>query len=131
MIVVLDASAAAEIAFNRSESKEFESHLADAVHVLAPHLFVAEVANAAWKHHRFGELSRAEAEAALEKMLSLPDELADDQDLAAEAFALACRLRKPSHDMFYLALARRHNARVLTMDKALRDAAGRYLSEPV
>jgi predicted nucleic acid-binding protein len=43
-----------------------------------------------------------------------------------EAFALAGRVRAPAYDMFFLVLARRNGALLLTDDKALKENAGRY-----
>jgi predicted nucleic acid-binding protein len=121
--VVLDASAAIEVALARRLSAPLAAVLREADAVLAPDLLVAEVVNTIWKYHRFENLSLDACDRALEAALGLVDTLVACRGLAGEAFLLARIARRPAYDMFYLALARSRDAVLLTTDAALRKEA--------
>ena len=126
MRLVLDASAALEIVLERSRAGDFMVAIQEADTVLAPELLVPEVVNAIWKYHQFDHLDLNTCDRALELAIGLADDLVSCKDLWREAFLLARKNRKPAYDMFYIALARRENAGILTMDKALRKEAERH-----
>ena len=123
MIVVLDASAAVEVVFNRKHVQLFQEHLAEADWVISVDLFVAEVTNVFWKYHAFEDLPIDLCETSLERALKLIDNFELTIDLYSEAFALSCQINHPVYDSMYLALARRKNAIFLTMDKKLQTQA--------
>lgn len=125
MRVVLDASAALEIALQRSHAAALASVLEEADVVLAPELFVPEVVNTIWKYHQFEHLNLTVCDRALETALGLVDALVSSKEIYGEAFLLARTARRPAYDMFYLALARREDAILLTMDAALKKEAER------
>lgn len=125
MRLVLDASAAIEVAMSRGKAAKFAQVLEEADEVLAPDLFVPEVVNTLWKYHQFEDLSQSACERALSHALSLVDAFVPCSDLYREAFLLARTARRSAYDMFYLALARREDAALLTTDKALgKEAEG-------
>jgi predicted nucleic acid-binding protein len=126
MIVVLDVSAAAEILLHRAEAARLGRCVEEAEWVLAPALYTAELCNVFWKYHEFHSLSRETSEQAITQGMALPDTFSDDRELQREAFAMACLCRRPVYDMFYLVLARRHSASLLTMDKSLRALARKH-----
>jgi predicted nucleic acid-binding protein len=121
--VVLDTSAAVEVALNRKRAAELARILADAEVVIAPDLLIPEVTNVIWKYHQLEDLDLASCEKALTVALTLPDRLVATIELHSEAFLLARTLRRPAYDMFYLALARREDAALMTLDSALRKEA--------
>jgi predicted nucleic acid-binding protein len=125
MKVVLDASAAIEVALARRLSAPLVAVLREADTVLAPDLFVAEVVNTVWKYHHFEGVSLDVCDRTLEAALGLVDTLVACRDLASEAFLLARIARRPAYDMFYLALARSRDAVLLTTDAALKKEAAR------
>ena len=125
MRLVLDASAAIEVALNRSKAQQFAHALEEADEVLAPELLVADVVNTVWKYQQFENLSLNTCDRALELALGLVDVLVSCKELYREAFLLARTTRRPAHAMFYLALARREDAPFLTTDAALRKEAER------
>jgi predicted nucleic acid-binding protein len=125
MRVVLDAVAALEVVLQRSRAARFASILEEADVVLAPELFVAEVVNTVWKYHRFEQLALTTCDRLMEAALGLVDALVSCGEVHREAFLLARIARRPAYDMFYLALARREDATILTTDTALRKEAGR------
>jgi predicted nucleic acid-binding protein len=121
--MVLDASGAIEVALNRKLGPQITGILADADVVLAPELFVPEVVNAIWKYHHFHQMSLPQCDQALERALGLVDTLVSNKEIWSEAFLLARTTRKPAYDMFYLALASREDAALITTDAALRRQA--------
>lgn len=126
MMIVLDTSAAVDLVLHPAQREKESDLLADAKWVLAPTLFVSEVANVFWKYHAFHHLPQEQAEQAMELAQALPDALADDRELYTEAFAMACRTGHPVHDMLYLVLARRNNALLMTRDQALKKLAAKH-----
>jgi len=125
MRLVLDASAAIEVALDRGQARQFAQVLEEADEVLAPELLVPEVVNTVWKYHQFENLNLGTCDRALEFALGLVDVLVPCKDLYREAFLLARTSRRPAYDMFYLALARREDAAFLTTDSALKKEAER------
>ena len=126
MRLVLDASAALEIVLERSRAGDFMRAIQEADTVMAPELLIPEVVNAIWKYHQFDRLDLNTCNQALELAIELADDLVSCRDLWREAFLLARKNRRPAYDMFYIALARREDAAILTMDKALRKEAERH-----
>lgn len=57
MIIVLDASAAIEIALNREHSNTFREILRNSDLVIAPDIFPSEITNVFWKYASFSEMS--------------------------------------------------------------------------
>jgi len=123
MIVVLDASAALEMALARTEGPRFRAMLAGAELVLAPDIYPSEVTNAFWKYHAFESLSVETCMAGIEYCTGLVDDCRDTRDPGREAFAEAVRLRHPVYDLYYLVLARRNGACLLTRDKTMMKLA--------
>ena len=126
MIVVLDVSAAVEILMHGADSARLERTVTEADWIYVPALYTSELVNVVWKYHRFSGLPLARCEKAIAQGLELPDVVCDDRDLQREAFAMACSCRRPAYDMFYLVLARRHAARLLTLDRSLRTLAAKH-----
>ena len=125
MIVVLDASAAIEIAMDRGKAARLADEIEAAGSVLSPDVLVPEVSNAIWKYQQFHNLEIADGEPILDRALRLVDELVPSRQLFRDALTLARMLRKPVYDMFYLALARREGAILMTLDPALKKDAER------
>jgi predicted nucleic acid-binding protein len=123
--IVLDAGAALEVALNRKGAAELSARLNESDEVLAPELFVPEVVNAIWKLHHFGNLSLSACDGALEVLLEFIDTLVSCKELYREAFLLSRTTRRPAYDMFYLALAKREDAALMTLDRVLRKEAVR------
>jgi predicted nucleic acid-binding protein len=121
--MVLDASGAIEVALNKKLGPQITETLADADVVLAPELFVPEVVNTIWKYHHLQQMSLPECDRALERAFGLVDTLVSNKEIWSEAFLLARTAGKPAYDMFYLALARREDAALVTLDAALRRLA--------
>jgi predicted nucleic acid-binding protein len=123
LIAVLDASAAVRTVMD--PETPFRDLLDKADLVIAPELIVAEVCSAFRKYLRARVLPRVQAEQAAERALALVDHMQPMDELVAEVFALASRSESSVYDLFYLALAQRTGATLLTADIPLRQAAAR------
>jgi predicted nucleic acid-binding protein len=133
LTAVLDASTAVRVTLNPAQEPGLSALLEQAELVLAPQLLAAEVANTYWKYFLTGRLAPAAAEMGLRSSLDLVDEFVPLEPLSAEALELAMAAKHPVYDMFYLVLARRHAAVLLTADKTLAEYARRLgvrLGEP-
>ena len=120
-MIVLDASAAVRTVMDKDSP--FQAMLKTADLVIAPELIVAEVCSAFRKYVRARVLSSVEAEKLIERALSLVDQMQPLRELVPAVLALASRIDTSVYDIFYLALARRTGATLLTADLALRKAA--------
>jgi predicted nucleic acid-binding protein len=123
MIAVLDASGAVRTAMD--PESPFRDALETADLVIAPDLFVAEVCSAFRKYVRAKVVSAAHAEESIERALALVDKTQPMRDLVGEVLALTSRTDSSIYDLFYLALALRTGATLLTADVALRRVASK------
>lgn len=130
MICVLDTSAAFEVALNGSHAEQFRSLLKEADTVISSSLYLAEIPNVIWKYVRAGQLSESDGSVLLAELYQYVDEFTDCPENAVESLHEAVRLGHPIYDLFFLTLARRNNATLLTMDKRLSDLA-KELGVPV
>ncbi len=121
MNAVLDCSAAIEIA----RGTERGGCLRDAIaldmggKLMAPELYYAEVGSACSKYYRAGITDMATTKAIARDALDLVDETRPLAPLYAEAMAESLRLGHSIYDMFYLVLARREDATLITCDRRL------------
>ncbi len=123
MITVLDANAAIRLSLGQAGHEPVAEILKKADWVVAPSLYLYEIANVMWKYYQGGTLSQ---EALKQKTLScagLIDELLSAADLYAECFDLACRLGHPAYDMAYLATCRKKEAGLISFDRKMLDMA--------
>ena len=123
MIVVLDANAALEIALNREQAKEFKELLRQSDVVIAPDIFPSEITNSLWKYARFAQVSGEKCEQALDYCMDLIDDLIETRSICREVFAESIKRKHPAYDIFYLVLARRNNASILSRDKKMKRLA--------
>ncbi len=91
--------------------------------LLAPELILAEAANAFWKSCRAGYMTHAEMLGAVTQLPGFFEVLAPLRGLAYDAAGISLGLNHPAYDCFYLALARRESAPLVTADKRLATAA--------
>ena len=123
MIIVIDTSSAAEIVMQRTHAEPHARYIEDAEWVIAPVLYIAEIANVFWKYHVIDDMPLQICETNTDNAVAIPDDYIHESELYKEAFALGCQTRMPVYDMFFLALARRQNAYLLTLDKKLKRTA--------
>ena len=123
MISVVDASAAVEIALDKERAQEFKRALADSEIVLAPDLFVSEVTNTFWKYRTLTDISDAQCVAAIQFCLEMVDDFVSTKELWREVFSQSVTSKHSVYDVFYLVVARRNSARLVTCDKKLKHLA--------
>lgn len=123
MIIVLDASAAVEIALNRAHSTQLREILRKADLVLAPDTFPSEITNVFWKYASFSAMPIDQCEKGIDYCIDLIDEYRETKTMCREVFAESLNNHHPSYDLFYLVLARRFNASILTIDKKMKERA--------
>jgi predicted nucleic acid-binding protein len=118
-MVVVDASVAIKWFILEPEREAARRLLASRDRLLAPELVVAEVANALWKRGVSGEADVQQAPATAAALPRFFGRLFALAPLAGRALAIANDLGHPVYDCFYLALAERENAQLVTADRRL------------
>lgn len=120
MTVVLDTCAAFEIAFKGKNFQKYSEILEKAERVIAPTLYDAEVANVLWKYVKAGYIDEQNAQLIMALLLKLVDSYSDTSELAVEALHEAVRLNHTVYDLYYMVLARRNGAVLLTVDEKFK-----------
>lgn len=123
-VVVVDASVAIKWSLLESHSAEAGALLQDwrgrQVELLAPELFIYEIASALAKHVRFGELSLEQAIGHLEAFLTSDVRLSRIDEHHIRALELSAHFRlTAAYDAHYLALAEAHDCEFWTADERL------------
>lgn len=126
MNIVCDANVTVNSVLDFPIAPKLTSLINNAAFIVVPDLYICEVTNVFWKYHQFQAMGLQECERGIDKCLTIPDSIISGTTLAEEAFSLACLSRHSVYDCFYLVCARRHNATLLTMDKALVTAGKKY-----
>ncbi len=121
--LVLDASAALRLVLGFPEANKLAAQLERTSVVMVPGLYCSEVANGLWKYVSAGQMNIDEALVRFDEALALADSFVPDRTLTVEALAEAAARRHPVYDLLYVVLARRHGARILTLDARLSDLA--------
>jgi predicted nucleic acid-binding protein len=120
MKIVLDASAAIAAVLGREPGPAIVELISRASLVMAPDIFVAEVSSGPWKYVNAGYFSVDEAIGRLRKAVTLVKWRESTLELAAEALREASARRHAVYDLYYVVLARREGAVIVTLDKRLR-----------
>ncbi len=123
MISVLDASAAVEIALGKEQAVIFNKVLLNSEIVLAPDLFVSEITNVFWKYRTITGISDNQCTEGIEFCLNLVDDYVKTKDLWREVFSQSVVEKHSVYDVFYLVIARRNSAQLVTCDKKLKKLA--------
>jgi predicted nucleic acid-binding protein len=121
--IVVDANVAVKWILPESGSDAAAALREQDEELISPSLIVAELGNTIWKAVRRGRIDRTDALAGVESALTWFHSLAPVEELYARALALAIELRHPIYDCFYLALAERENAPLVTADETMLAAA--------
>lgn len=120
--VVLDASAAVEIALGTARGLGLASELTTDSEVMAPDHFFAEAGAALRRMENHGDLTADRARLALRRVRSLRVRRVSTRDLLPAAWEL--RRNLTIGDGLYVALARRLDAVLVTADDRLGRAPG-------
>ncbi len=122
-MIVLDASAAVQIANESQEGEKLKRLMLSGEACIAPDLFYPEVANAFAKYYKAGLLNKRETMAYTAKAVCLVQHFIPCGSLYTEALSEAMRVGHTVYDLLYLVLARRSGAVLFTLDKKLRQLA--------
>ncbi|HEV7228424.1 type II toxin-antitoxin system VapC family toxin [Brevundimonas sp.] len=123
-MIVVDASVVIAALLPEAETVAARALLADETCV-APDLLVNECVNALWRNVTAGHLLEHEGHEAVAVLTSAGIVLEPSLGLAGRALALSSTLDHPAYDCFYLALAERRAAPMVTLDgKLARKAWG-------
>jgi predicted nucleic acid-binding protein len=121
--VVIDASVAVKWVLNE-RGTDAALALKDQP-LVAPALWLAEAANALWRHVRLREMTTNEASARLAELMAAPVMSVAIEPHVPRALELAAELNHPVYDCLYLALALHEQAEMVTDDRRLAAAAAR------
>jgi len=92
---------------------------------IAPELIIAEIGNAAWKKRSRNEIDVVSAIFVVRHAPLVFASLVSIIDLAEDAMRLSATLLHPIYDCFYLVLAEREGAPIVSADARLHAAAKR------
>lgn len=119
-MLVLDSSAAVAMTFERPFGEKIRGLMSRDEKVIAPELYLAEMAHVVEKYVRGGYIDAPTGVTLLGKATNLVDELIPMSSLAQEVLSESLRLGHSSCDLFYLVLARRNAATLCTLDRRLQ-----------
>ncbi len=120
---VIDANVAVKWFVEQDGSQEARALGGPSAVLIAPELILAEIASALWKYVRAVMLAEEAAKAMLARAPSAFSRLVPLEELLTSAFELSLTMPHPIYDCFYLALARRERAPLVTADKRLAAVA--------
>jgi predicted nucleic acid-binding protein len=122
-MLIIDASVAVQWYVSQPNSAKALEIARSGDVLSAPDLILAEAGNAFWQSVRAGLLQRRDALDALSELPKRFDFLHSAEPYVSEALEIAISLNHPIYDCFYLALARRERAPLVTADRRLAAAA--------
>lgn len=125
MTLVVDASVAVKWFFEERGHEQARALLSEDNPLIAPSIILAEIANAAWKRFRRREIDRSDADAVVTLMIGPFSDIAPIEVIAAAAARLSLDLDHPIYDCFYIALALRERAPLVTADRKVWTIARR------
>ena len=121
MSIVIDASVALKWVLDEPET---EAALAlRNEQLIAPELWLAEAANALWRHVKLGEITAEQALARVSELVNAPVASLPIEPHVLRALNLATEIGHPVYDCVYLALALYHDTHVITDDRRFAAAA--------
>jgi predicted nucleic acid-binding protein len=124
MRLVVDASVAFKWFVTEADSPLASSLLSGKQTLVSPELVLAEVLNALWRGVRQQAVDRDQLRHTATHLAHFFDELVPLRALAIRAAHIAQALDHPIYDCFYLALAERESALLVTADRRLLTRLG-------
>ena len=123
MTIVIDSSVALKWVLDETGS-EAAITLKDEV-LIAPVFWLAEAANALWRHARLGQITADQALERYDQLTEAPVAAVPIEPHIRQALVLAVEIGHPLYDCLYLALALRHGTEVVTANRRFAAAAAR------
>lgn len=127
--LIVDASVAVKWFFREPDSQRAIDLRQGDLDFIAPELIIAEIGNAAWKKCMKNQIDAADAVFVVREATLLLSSLVPITELAEAAMQLSADLRHPIYDCFYLALAERERAPIVSADAKFLAAAKRLKIE--
>ena len=125
MSLIVDASVAVKWFFREPDCDAALALKQQDADFIAPELIIAEIGSAAWKKRMRNEIDAAQAVFVMRQAPLLFSSLVPLTELAEAAMQLSATLPHPIYDCFYLALAERERAPIVSADAKLLAAAKR------
>ena len=119
MTVVIDVSGAMEILLQKAKSSTFCNVLQEATLVIAPDLYIPELANTLWKYHIAKILNKDECIQYVQDGINYVDKFITGKEIWQEAFSEGINHGHSVYDMLYMVVARRNSGILITNDSAL------------
>jgi predicted nucleic acid-binding protein len=119
MVIIIDASGAAEILLNKEKAGKYALILQNASLILAPDLYISELTNILWKYCRSKIYTEKECIQYINDGIHYIHKFINGKELWQEAFAEGIKNNHSTYDMFYFVAARRNGAILMTTDSAL------------
>lgn len=123
MTIVIDSSVALKWVLDEPESEAALALRSD--ELIAPSFWLAEAANALWRHARLGQISAAEAQELFIDLTGAPVVSLPIEPHVRQALGLAIEMDHPIYDCLYLAAALHHRTEVVTADRRFASAVAR------
>ena len=117
MTLVIDASVALKWFVEEQGSDRARGLLSREERLIAPELLLAEVFNAAWRLLRGGHMVAEQYDIVLARLAGAIAEFVPLRPIVSRAAAIGRALDHPIYDCFYLAVAERASAALVTADR--------------
>ena len=119
MTAVIDVCGAVEILLRKEKAGIYNKILQEAIMVLAPDIYISELANTFWKYHAAKALTKDECTQYIFDGIGLVDTFINSKDLWEEAFSEGINNKHSIYDMLYMVVARRYGGTMITNDSVL------------
>jgi len=119
MTGVIDVSGVMEILMQKGKSDKFCKIVQEADLVVAPDLYVPELANTLWKYHGAKILSKDECIQLVQEGIAYVDKFIESKELWNEALTEGINNSHSIYDMLYMVTARRNSGILITNDSIL------------
>jgi predicted nucleic acid-binding protein len=130
-MLIVDASVVIKWAIVEPDSALADALVRPDLPLAAPDLLFPEVVNAVWKAWRRGQLTADRFDAAVQDLPPAIDVVFPSGPLAPRAAEISRALDHPAYDCFYLALAERERAPLVSADNRLAKAVRGTPWQPV
>jgi predicted nucleic acid-binding protein len=118
-VIVVDANVAIKWVVEQTNFERAREIVERKIELIAPGMFVAEVTSTLWRYVRLKQITADQARAGLASILGQISSIERDANLAAAALGIGLELNYAPYDCFYLVLAMRRGAPLVTADRRL------------